>query len=506
MNDLLDVITTCRAGQSMLLWQQYRALAAMHDQLTPGTGDADARLIAEHNQVAARYAVTGSISQAAAMRQLNEALAMVYRLPLVGERLRDGVIAPWQFSRIVTRSDLIDGQGYRSEVDAEVANQLDRKGSWSARRLDALVDSAIFRHDPDAIRQRHHTANQHRNASVDPLADGMAELRVTTTAEDARVALAAINQLITHVCCPNDPRRRGAQRSDAIIARLNGLPFECDCTPTETGIACTGQPDTIELSHANVQIALHVITEQTTLADNDNDGMGYIDGHGIITSEHVRNIAARPDCHQTTMPPKPVQPQSNSGKPNLPMPCLPSNPYRFSTAFDTYIRARDLGCTMPGCDRSAWTTQLDHCREYNTNDPAAGGRTEAANIHALCVFHHLLKTGEHGWLDDMTADTNGHTHYQVRTPEGIWITGPTFTGTDIFETLSTIRFADPPPARANNATPRQQRTIDKHQRRQHEREQNRQAREAAEQAAPTIRSVGRQPHTETSDTDGDPPF
>ncbi|GAB18806.1 hypothetical protein GOEFS_064_00450 [Gordonia effusa NBRC 100432] len=329
----------------------------MHDQLTPGTGDADARLIAEHNQVAARYAVTGSISQAAAMRQLNEALAMVYRLPLVGERLRDGVIAPWQFSRIVTRSDLIDGQGYRREVDAELATQLDRKGSWSARRLDALVDSAIFRHDPDAVRQRHTDAKASRNASVDPLADGMAELRVTTTAEDARVALTGINQLITLVCCPNDPRRRGAQRSDAIIARLNGLPFECDCTPTDTGLPCTGQPDTVELSHANVQIALHVITDHATLTNGSDDGVGYIDGHGIISGDHVRDIAARTDCRQTAVPPKAARPQSNSGAPNLPLPCLPSDPYRFSTAFDTYIRARDLGCTMPGCDRPAWTTQ-----------------------------------------------------------------------------------------------------------------------------------------------------
>ncbi|MFW0789292.1 DUF222 domain-containing protein [Gordonia sp. CPCC 205333] len=218
VNDLIDVITTCRAGQSLLLWQQYRALAAMHDQLAPGSGDHDARLIAEHNQVAARYAVTRSIGQATAMRQLNEALAMVYRLPLVGEQLRDGVIAAWQFSRIVTRSDLIDGRGYRHDVDAEIATRLGRKGSWSARRLDALVDSAIFRHDPDAVRQRHTDAKAARNATIDPLADGMAELRVTATAEDTCVAITAIDQLIATVCCPNDPRRRGAQRADAILA------------------------------------------------------------------------------------------------------------------------------------------------------------------------------------------------------------------------------------------------------------------------------------------------
>ncbi|NMO05318.1 hypothetical protein HH308_29295, partial [Gordonia sp. TBRC 11910] len=62
INDLMDAITTCRAGESFLLWTKYRALAGIHDQLAGGCGDDDARLVSQQSQVAARYGMTGAIS------------------------------------------------------------------------------------------------------------------------------------------------------------------------------------------------------------------------------------------------------------------------------------------------------------------------------------------------------------------------------------------------------------------------------------------------------------
>lgn len=463
VTDLLNVVTTCRSGESMLLWTKYRALAALHDQLTPGRGDSDARLVSQYHQVAARYAVTGSIGQATAMRHLSEAVAMVHRLPAVGELLRDGVLAPWQFTRIVTRSDLIDGHGYRYQVDSELARRLAR-GSWSGRRLDALVDSVIFTHDPDAIRDRHTDAHEQRTVITGSLADGMAEMRVTASVEDTKSAFAAITAIINQVCCPNDPRRRGAQRSDAVIARCHGLRFKCECGDPAS---CTGQPDTTIMSQPQVIIAMTVIAEQATLSEesaSNADGLGYIDGHGVITGDQVRDIAARPNTRTSTLGKTPPPPSAA-----LLAPCLASDPYRFTTAFDAYIRTRDLGCTVPGCDRAARASQLDHCREYNHSNPAAGGRTEPSNVHPLCVFHHQLKTGENGWLDDMTLDDAGRCQYRIRTPEGIWIDGPPLSGIDLLPNLAAITFTQPP----TPSTTHQTTTSNKHRRRQQQRENSR---------------------------------
>ena len=291
-------------------------------------------------------------------------------------------------------------------------------------------------------------------------------------------------------------------------------------------------------------IALHIFAEQATLdaqTGDAGDGVGYADGYGVITGDQVRDIAARgdnkisyfpgPPSKQTepqldsqtetepveepvldfdTRPDATTEPESEQQvesepaaeasvteapaslrkpkPPALPSPCLPSDPYRFSTAFDTYIRARDLACDVPGCDRPAFAAQLDHCWEYNHDNPTQGGRTEARNVHVLCVFHHLLKTGDHGWLDDLSIGPDGRVHYRIRTPEGLWIDGPDLSGNDLFETLNRIQFADPPdqPGTATGSRPRPRRsasTNDKHQRRQREREANRAERQAVETAA-----------------------
>ena len=129
--------------------------------------------------------------------------------------------------------------------------------------------------------------------------------------DDVATAFAAIDALITRVCCPGDPRRRGARRSDAVIARLHGVAFECECGDPDT---CTGHPDDTAagVSQAQVVIAMHVITEHATLTTTPTnpgsagDGVGYIDGYGIITGEHVRDIAGRPETKISYFPNPPT--------------------------------------------------------------------------------------------------------------------------------------------------------------------------------------------------------
>ncbi|WP_046769497.1 HNH endonuclease signature motif containing protein, partial [Jiangella alkaliphila] len=43
-------------------------------------------------------------------------------------------------------------------------------------------------------------------------------------------------------------------------------------------------------------------------------------------------------------------------------------------------------CRAPGCHRAARSCDIDHIVSF-----AAGGATSAANCHALCETHHLLK-------------------------------------------------------------------------------------------------------------------
>ncbi len=82
--------------------------------------------------------------------------------------------------------------------------------------------------------------------------------------------------------------------------------------------------------------------------------------------------------------------------------------YRPSAALDRFVRARDLTCRMPGCDRPAMHADIDHTRPYPY------GPTHPSNTKCYCRFHHLLKTFWPGWTDRQEPDGTVH----VTTPTG----------------------------------------------------------------------------------------
>ena len=57
----------------------------------------------------------------------------------------------------------------------------------------------------------------------------------------------------------------------------------------------------------------------------------------------------------------------------------------------SFLAARDGTCRFPGCRRRASSCQIDHVIPWD-----AGGGTDRANLGALCVRHHQLKTHA-GW-------------------------------------------------------------------------------------------------------------
>ena len=64
-----------------------------------------------------------------------------------------------------------------------------------------------------------------------------------------------------------------------------------------------------------------------------------------------------------------------------------ANGYHFSEQQRAEIQARDGVCRFPGCDNSAWNSDIDHVVPYND-----GGKTTPENAQCLCRAHHLLKT------------------------------------------------------------------------------------------------------------------
>ena len=227
--------------------------------------------------------------------------------------------------------------------------------------------------------------------------------------------------------------------------------------------------------------------------------VGFMDGYGIISAEHVRDIAARPDTATHRVVPTNT-PENADGTYTLPT--HGTDPYRPSTALDEAVRCRDGYCADPGCAHSAWTADNDHVTEYDHHNPEAGGPTSYENLNTKCRYGHIQKTFGN-WIDDQYRDpATGQLVTEYITPEGFVIPGDAETFEDTFPGLRRLRFTppatgDPPPRRIKppETNPHHRtRAANKHARRRAERHRNRQRRLTHDTDQPLV------------DTGGPPPF
>jgi hypothetical protein len=77
--------------------------------------------------------------------------------------------------------------------------------------------------------------------------------------------------------------------------------------------------------------------------------------------------------------------------------------YRIPRDLRTYLRMRDGTCRFPGCSRNAIHAELDHTKEWATEN----GETAYNNLAHLCPGHHALK-GNTAWKVQQSPDGSGN--------------------------------------------------------------------------------------------------
>ncbi|MET4166834.1 hypothetical protein ABIC25_002898 [Gordonia sp. PvP123] len=527
---LMGGLDATRRGESYLAWHRYQTIAVMADRLV--TTSASGFVMDGHADCAARITRQAGVSRRQAEILIDEAIALRDRLPGVAETLRDGTLAQWQIRLIISRTELIPADDpITPALDAEIAATLRRRtGVWDRARLRDMVDRLVFRHDPDAVRQRRKDAMDQRGVWTHELPDGTAELTAVMSAENVRISAKAVG-ILADAVCKADRRKRGHRRSDAMFALLTRTSFECQCDSPEE---CSAQiPDLQDVLDAvRAEVVIHVVTDAATLAGAP--GVGFLDEHGIISDEHVRDLAARSDAtlapvtpartqptyvaesvgddaeRQTAQRPAPAQQtradgdeHSTATKPDSATDAAtasvavvypathPGNGYRPTTACADFVRVRDGYCTEPGCTRSAFACDLDHVAEYDHTHPDRGGSTSSENLNAKCRAWHLLKT-HRDWVDEQYRDREGRLITEYTTPEGVTLYGDAETLEDSFPNLRRIRFeqaAQAPPtprviAPADNPERTHSRLDAKLARRRNERARNKRAREELDRLDP----------------------
>ena len=119
--------------------------------------------------------------------------------------------------------------------------------------------------------------------------------------------------------------------------------------------------------------------------------VAFMDGHGIISGEHLRDIAARDDARLHRIVPTGT-PENADG--TFTLPAYGADAYRPKIALDEAIRCRDGYRVDPGCGRSAWSADNDHVTEYDHHDPGAGGPTCYENLNAVSTRYWSVRAAE----------------------------------------------------------------------------------------------------------------
>ena len=326
--------------------------------------------------VAAEVGAELGISRGRASSQMNYGVELLERLPKLGAVFAAGEVDFAVIAVAVFRTGLITDADALAAIDSRLAGKAPRWNSYSRARIADLVDWWVRDVDPAAVRvARNSDADRH--VEIGPSRDGLTEFWGTLRAPDAAALDRRLDQL-TGTVCRQDPRTKRQQRADAMaVLAAGGSAMKCGCESAD----CPARNNSAEPG----QVVIHLLAEAATMS-GESDTPGYLPGHGAIPADQVRELGKRALLRQL--------PRRDD---------LGAQPhYQPSAALADFIKARDLCCRFPGCDKPAEVCDIDHTIPYRE-----GGPTHPSNLALLCRAHHLIKTflcGENGWREEQFSN------------------------------------------------------------------------------------------------------
>lgn len=367
---LLEGVVDAARQENRSAARRLSTIAELFELRRAERGEAEDWAVDTWAAVGAEVAAALRISLGKAGSYMNYGLAM-HRLPAIAALFTAGDIDMNIFRTMVYRTDLITDHNALKEVDRVLAARAARWPSMTHGQLVREIDRVVITHDRDALRRTRERARD-RDVTVWDDNSGLSDVSARLFTADAH-ALDKRLDAIAATVCRNDPRTAEQRRADALgalAAKAERLMCRCeraDC-PAATAVASS--------------VVIHVVAEQSAL-DGRSNRPGYLMSSGtVISAELLRDIAAQAKLRPLTHPKdSPAEPR-----------------YHPSRALADFVRARDLTCRAPGCDRPAIECDIDHTVPYDS-----GGSTHASNLKCLCRFHHLLKTFW-GWEDRQIQD------------------------------------------------------------------------------------------------------
>ena len=370
---LLDRMGDAARSEAMAAADRLSAIGDLYALRVAQHGEREQWAIDTDDAVAAEVAAALHTSVAMGHSNLRYARAMRERLPHVADAFRAGDIDFRLFRVIVYRTALVTDEAALEALDAQLAVRARRWVSMTSHRLAVAVDRVVAKVDRDALRRSREDIAD-RRFDVTPTDTGFSCLNgvvFATTGEalDRRLERTGHNGVL------GGSAGRWLSAGRTRWAPLPQAPTGWSATAAAPSASrhrsagsaaawwCTWWP-----------ISPHSMARARTPA--------VVEGNELIPAEVLRELAKSAKLQPLTVPPY----------------AAPEPAYQPSVKLADFVRARDLTCRAPGCDRSATRCDIDHTIPYS-----AGGRTHASNLKCLCRFHHLLKTFW-GWSEKQLAD------------------------------------------------------------------------------------------------------
>ncbi len=324
----------------------------------------DMPLRAAHAEIAAALL----ISEVSASVRLDTARVLTAELPAVLAALAAGEVTPGHVNALIETTENLSADKRQWVVD-KVLPAARRQTVIQFRRC---LRRAVLIVEPRTAATRAKQAHAKRGLEWWALPDGMAELRLIASATDVMAVHAAADRAAKNNREKRTPGEEhislDALRADALVALATGLA-----------------------AGAGRQVLVNLTIDLPTLLGM-RDRPGELAGYGPIPAPLARALAADGRWRRLVHDPF-------SGA----LLDLGHTSYRPSAGLTRYIRARDQTCAFPTCNRVALSSDLDHTRPYQPDDPA-GGRTDRNNLGPLCESHHRLKH-ETNWTLTRDPDT-----------------------------------------------------------------------------------------------------
>ncbi|WP_211768194.1 DUF222 domain-containing protein [Kutzneria sp. CA-103260] len=279
------------------------------------------------------------------------------RLPRLSELLRRGELDLRGLETVDERIVNLPTPAMVAEVEdelVEVAPELTR--TQLARRATKAVAEA----DPLGYDQRRLKAKQDRRVEFTPLPDGMAQLRITLTALDAREVYDVLTQDARALV--KDERTTDQKRADAFLDRFLGYGVDR-------------------------KVKVHVTISLETLMGLTEDP-GLLDGYGPIAADSARELSMHAPWRGLLL-----DKYRRASE-------LSTDTYRPTARIKEFAELNAGGvCSAPGC-----TTPI---QELDHTIPWPAGDTTATQLKGYCAHHHHLKHGNH----TVTLDSDNTLHW-----------------------------------------------------------------------------------------------